>query len=82
MRVCTNQENSFNKVKPQKNNKLGIKGVHWNEKKKKFVSMIHINGKTINLGHYNVAGDADSAYRFAEAKYYGNFARTTSAPNN
>ena len=75
IRTCTHQQNQFNKINPQKNNKLGIKGVRWYEKTKKFHARIGINGKYIHLGYYNVLGDADSAYRIAEEKYFCEFAR-------
>ncbi|OGO79854.1 MAG: hypothetical protein A2203_08110 [Chromatiales bacterium RIFOXYA1_FULL_46_5] len=60
---------------PQKNNKLGVKGVSCHKKSRKFRSYIKLNGKKIFLGSYNVLGDADSAYRKAEEKYFGEFAR-------
>lgn len=75
LRICAHQKNSFNRKKPQKNNNLGIKGVHWIESIKKFQAKIQVNGKLINLGYFNVMGDADLAYRLAEEKYFGDFAR-------
>ena len=64
----------FNRIAPLKNNKLGIKGVHWDRNAKKFRAQIHVNKKQIHLGCFNVLGDADSAYRKAEEKYFGEFA--------
>lgn len=78
LRLCTNQQNSFNRKDFHKNNKLGIKGVYWDEKRKKFAAKIHVNYKSIRLGFYNILGDADSAYRKAENEYFGKFARITS----
>ena len=75
LRICTNQQNSFNRKKPNKNNKLGIKGVQWVERIKKFRAQIRINDKTIHLGLFTVASNADNAYRKAEEKYFGEFAR-------
>lgn len=75
LRFATNRQNCFNQKKPHKNNKLGIKGVHWNKKKKKFIAQIRIGDKKVHLGYFNVMGDADSAYRIAEEKYFGEFAR-------
>lgn len=74
LRLCTNQENGFNRD-AQKNNKLGIKGVRWDKRRNKFYARIKLNGKEIHLGSFNVMGDADSAYRIAEEKYFGEFAR-------
>ena len=75
LRICIHQQNQQNQLNPHKNNKLGIKGVHWNKKRRKFVAQIRFNGKKLNLGCFNVLGDADSAYRMAEEKYFGKFAR-------
>lgn len=75
IRLCTMSENLRNQIKPHKDNKLGIKGVHWNKRDKKFQAQIRVDSKSIKLGHFNVMGDADSAYRFAEEKYFREFAR-------
>ena len=74
LRLCTHQQNCFNK-NAQKNNKLGIKGVRRRADLKKFQAQIQINGKAIHLGYFNVLGDADSAYRKAEERYFGEFAK-------
>ena len=74
LRICTHQENKFNQ-QSQKNNRLGIKGVCWREDRKKYQAQIKINGKPIYLGLFNISGDADSAYRIAEEKYFGAFTR-------
>lgn len=75
LRLCTQQENRFNQKNPNKNNKLGIKGIRWYKRTMKFQAKIQVYGKTIHLGYFNVSGDADSAYRKAEEKYFGKFAR-------
>lgn len=81
LRLCTQQQNMCNKRNAYRNNKSGIKGVSWNKKQKKFVAQIQLGGKKIHLGSYNVLGDADSAYRIAEEKYFGDFARNHSMNN-
>ena len=73
LRLCTNRQNSQNKKYPYKNNKLQIKGV--SARDKKFRAAIQVNGKYLSLGYFNILGDADSAYRKAEEKYFGKFAR-------
>ena len=75
LRLCTHQQTQHNKRNPNKNNKLGIKGVRWCERDKKFQAQIEINGKEIRLGYFKNVSDADSAYRKAEKKYFGEFAR-------
>ena len=75
LRVGTHQQNMCNRKLPHKNNKLSIKGVRNLPGSKKFHARITVNGKEIHLGYFNVLGDADSAYRIAEEKYFGEFAR-------
>lgn len=75
LRLATSQQNGQNKRHPLRNNRLGIKGVYWNKKRKKYQAVIKYNGKQINLGRFSLLADADKAYRNAEAKYFGNFAR-------
>lgn len=73
LRICTNQENSFNS-KLSKNNKSGIKGVYWNKEKLKWEARIFINNKGKFLGYFN---DKESAYQKrldAEKLYFGEFA--------
>ena len=66
-------------VKKYKNkykyNKLQIKGVYFSKKCKKFVATICVNAKQLYLGSFTILGDGDQAYREAEIKYFGNFAR-------
>ena len=75
IRVATKTQNAQNQKHPRRDNKLGIKGVCWDGKLKKFKAGIKFNGKSIHLGYFSVLGDADSAYRIAEEKYFGKFAR-------
>ena len=75
LRICTYQQNQLNKKHPRIDNKLKIKGVCWDKKRKKFRTEIMHNGIRIFLGRFSVLGDADDAYRKAEEKYFGEFAR-------
>ena len=77
LRFTTNQQNGFNRKNPNKNNKLGVKGVRCVKNRKKFKAQIRLNGKSIHLGCFNILGDADSVYRIAEEKYFGEFARNS-----
>lgn len=74
LRFATNQENNRNKVGPNRNNKLGVKGVCWNKRTKKFEADITVDGKTIHLGFFFCLEKAKLARRAAEAKYFGAFA--------
>lgn len=78
LRLCTHQENLQNQEVAHKNNKLGIKGMYWWESRKKFRATINVNKKDISLGYFHNIDNADIAYRKAEVKYFGKFARESS----
>lgn len=73
LRFATAQQNQANRKHPNKNNQLGIKGVR--KIGDKYGAYIKHNRKQINLGYFTLLEDADKAYRSAEIKYFGNFAR-------
>ena len=75
LRIATTQENRRNQIKAMSNNKLGIKGVHWDRRKKKFMTQIQVGGKKIHLGRFFCLERAKRVYRDAELKYFGKFAR-------
>lgn len=73
LRPCNNMQNNQNKG-PQKNNKVGLKGVSINHKKK-YIAMIQIpNGKYKLLGRYDCPTAAGLAYDRAAKMYFGEFA--------
>ena len=75
LRLATHKQNMQNQDHSHKDNQYGIKGVYWRESRRKFVARIKANGKVKQCGSFNVLGDADSAYRKAEVKYFGEFSR-------
>lgn len=75
LRNCSQRQNCQNKINCHANNSFGVKGITYNQKGEKFIARIRVNNKRIYLGSFNVLGDADSAYRIAEEKYFGEFAR-------
>lgn len=56
-----------------KNNKAGFKGVY--QRGKKYRAQIMVLRKKINLGTFNTAEEAASAYADAAIMYFGEFAR-------
>jgi hypothetical protein len=74
LRICTQAENRFNSRK-SKSNTSGYKGVSWCKDTKKWRSQIKLNGKQINLGHFNNPEKAYEAYVSASKKYHGEFGR-------
>ena len=72
LRICTQQQNSMNKVK-SKSNTTGFKGVHFYKPTGKFVSRIKVDGKNLYLGCFEKAEDAYKAYCDACVKYHQEF---------
>lgn len=66
LRMITKSENNFNRTKTAK----GYYKIH-----NKYVAMIKVNGKIINLGRFDNEQDAIKARKAAELKYYPNIIR-------
>lgn len=73
LRVCTHQENMYNRVTPS-NNTSGHIGVSYNRRNGKYRAYIGCYGKTISLGEYNTIQEAIESREDAEKKYFGKFA--------
>lgn len=71
LRLCSNQENAFNRGRP-KNNQSGFKGVTYRkqpknminerEKQKPWEAQLQLNGKKIYIGYYKTKEEAAAAY--------------------
>ena len=73
LRLATTAQNAFNR-KADKDNKLGVKGVHLN-KNGKFVAQIQANKIHYRLGYFNTLEEAAAAYAAASKKLHGEFGR-------
>lgn len=58
------------KAKLHVGNKSGVKGVRWNEQRKKWTAHIGFKGKQITLGYFDEKEDAIMARKKAEEKYH------------
>lgn len=56
---CSNLRNQSN---PQKNNKSGLRGVHWDRKKEKWVAQMSVSKKKIHLGYFDDCNEAYKTY--------------------
>jgi hypothetical protein len=74
LRVCTQQENSFNRPR-SKNNTSGYKGVSKRKETGKFRAYIHHNFKYRYLGDFKTSKEAAEAYDSAAVKLFGQFAQ-------
>lgn len=74
LRLATHTQNQGNK-KPQINNRLGLKGVCYEAKRRKYKAYIDVKGKSVNLGRFDTVEEAQAAYARAAEFYFGKFAR-------
>lgn len=70
LRESSMSENLQNQRRAHKHNKTGILGVSWRPTRNKFRARIVVNGKETNLGHFDTAEEAQSAYLDAKAKLH------------
>jgi hypothetical protein len=72
LRLATRRLNNAN-TRPR--GALGVKGVSWNEERKKYVAQIRVNGKQTGLGRFDTIEEAKAAYDAAAQLEFGEFAR-------
>lgn len=53
-----------------RNNKSGVRGVHWHKAQSKWIACIRVNRKLIQLGRFDSLEDAKSCYSAASKKYH------------
>ena len=69
----THSKNVMNEVIPS-NNTTGYKGVHREQRGKKWIANIGVDNKRYHLGTFETKEEAIKARKEAEAKYHGNYA--------
>ncbi len=74
LRLCTFQQNHFNRGK-QSNNKSGFKGVSWHKQKQKWVAQIKIEGRNKFLGFFTDPVEAYEKYCEKAIEFYGEYAK-------
>lgn len=74
LREASKRQNGQNRG-AQKNNTSGHKGVMRDIKPGKWIAVIFVNGRRERLGTFDDIASAAAAYREAEIKYFGEFAR-------
>jgi hypothetical protein len=75
LRICTNQQNGFNRQKIKQFTSK-YKGVYWNSERKRWWAMIRHNGKQIFLGSFTIEKWAAEAYDMAAKDMFKEFALT------
>lgn len=74
LRLSTQSQNMANKRK-QRNNSLGIKGVHYSGRLNKYLAQIKCGDKSYHLGCFDTKEEAAEAYRLKALALFGDFAR-------
>ncbi len=74
LRLCTFQQNHFNRGK-QSNNKSGFKGVSWHKQKQKWVAQIKVDGRNKFLGFFTDPVKAYEKYCEKAIEFYGEYAK-------
>lgn len=75
LRAASSVENGYNR-KLQKNNKSGVKGVHWVKEMSKWRACIKVNKKHIHLGLFETVEAATPVITKARQDYHAEFARS------
>lgn len=74
LREASPSQNMCNRGRP-KHNKLGVKGVHWHEKRRKYIAQIRVNNRGKHLGYFQTLEEAKAAYAAECLSLHGEFAR-------
>lgn len=74
LREASRSENSANRP-PPKSNKSGVKGVHFDKGRQKWMAYIKKNWKRHHLGRFDTMEEAIAARRAADESMNGEFAR-------
>lgn len=80
LRICDSAQNQQNRKTPS-NNTSGYKGVTYNPYVQRWHARIMVRGNRISLGMYRTAEGAAKAYNEAAKKYFGEFAKLNTIPN-
>ena len=80
LRICTNQENSFNrKIRSESTN--GYKGIEYRLDKQKWRARIAFNSKKLSIGEYKTKEQAAVAYNIAAKYFFKDFAHLNQISN-
>jgi hypothetical protein len=69
LRLVLHKENHQNRLGPQRNSLLGIRGVCWHKGKKKWQAAINVNGLRKCVGYYSTIKDAEDAVKHARGVF-------------
>jgi hypothetical protein len=73
LRVCTIAENVRHRVRQNRNNASGVRGVRWDASRQRWTATLGHEGHTLNLGRFLTKEEAIEARRAGEARLQGVF---------
>lgn len=73
LRLATKAENARNKP-AHRNNRSGLKGVHWSQVNRRWIALITHDGQKHHLGTFGTKEEASAAYEAAAIRLHGEFA--------
>ena len=75
LRAATSSQNKCNR-KGNRTSALGVKGIHFDKSRQKYLAQICLGKTRHHLGRYDTIEEAAAAYATAAAELHGEFART------
>ena len=61
LRLATQKQNMEHRAGPQRNNRSGYLGVHFNKLRQKYVASVSHHGEAVQLGYFDTAEAANEA---------------------
>ena len=74
LRICTQEDNNLN-LGVRKDNKCGVRGVTWEQDRKKWKATLKYRKKQVLLERFDTIEEAISARKEAELRYLGDYSR-------
>jgi AP2 domain/HNH endonuclease len=74
LREATRSQNQHGFKRKKRNASSNFRGVCWHGRDREWRAQIRVNGKVIDLGHFQVEEEAARAYDRAAVKFFGGFA--------
>lgn len=69
LKIATVSQNAQNRKGAQANNKAGIRGVHWSKHHNRWVAVIYVNRKRIEVGYFSDLEEAVKAVEESRKKH-------------
>lgn len=74
LRAATQAQNCMNR-RQRYDNKSGVKGVHWDKNKKKWIAGVTLNGRLHYAGYFDCKSEAANAVAALRQQLHGEFTR-------